>query len=164
MPIVKCDYCKQEIWKSNYYLKRSKNLFCSIQCKSNFQKEQNTIILKETHAELIINSPKYGIKTILIDLDDVDKIKNIGKWHIRFCSHVKNFYVESHERDNYKNRKIIKLHRYITNCPKNLVVDHINHNTLDNRKCNLKVCTIAENNQNNLNVIKLKNKKRNKSE
>ena len=42
----------------------------------------------------------------------------------------------------------IKLHRYLTNCPKNMEVDHINHNTLDNRQENLRICTSIINKQN----------------
>lgn len=40
------------------------------------------------------------------------------------------------------------LHRIIMNPPKNLVIDHINHNRLDNRRENLRILTTLQNNQN----------------
>ena len=41
-----------------------------------------------------------------------------------------------------------RMHRLILNCPKNLVVDHINHNGLDNRRANIRICTRRENSSN----------------
>lgn len=37
------------------------------------------------------------------------------------------------------------LHREIMGCPKGLVVDHVNHDPLDNRKENLRICLNSEN-------------------
>lgn len=48
----------------------------------------------------------------------------------------------------YINGKQELLHRFITNPPNNKYVDHINHNTLDNRIANLRVCTQVENMRN----------------
>jgi hypothetical protein len=44
-----------------------------------------------------------------------------------------------------KNGRSIKMHRQIMNAPDHLVVDHIDHNGLNNRKENLRICTFAEN-------------------
>ena len=47
-----------------------------------------------------------------------------------------------------QNGKSIKMHRQITNAPDHLVVDHIDHNGLNNRKKNLRLCTFADNAKN----------------
>jgi len=38
----------------------------------------------------------------------------------------------------------IRMHREIVSCPLGMQVHHINGNTLDNRKCNLKIVTPQE--------------------
>ena len=47
-----------------------------------------------------------------------------------------------------RNNSKLSLHRFILNAPKNMQVDHINHNTLDNRKQNLRLCTQSQNQMN----------------
>lgn len=95
----------------------------------------NEIIINEDYAEIILYDRKYNeVNRSKIDLEDIDKIKNI-KWGLNnegYC----------------KNNKIGMLHRFIMNCPDNMVVDHINHDKLDNRKCNLRICTKQQNNLN----------------
>jgi len=44
-----------------------------------------------------------------------------------------------------KTRKRILLHRLIMNPPDGMIVDHINHNGVDNRKSELRICTNSEN-------------------
>lgn len=75
-----------------------------------------------------------------VDNDDFDKLKD-HNWYIS------NGYV--------CNRRIGRIHRFIMNCNKDMVVDHKNHDTLDNRKSNLRICT----NQNN--VINARKRKKN---
>lgn len=116
------------------------NIFCSNDCYLEYRKRPNQIIKKELYAELIIRSMRYGTKHIVIDLEDAEKCKNY-KWFLSFDEILNSFYVKT-------SKYPYSLHRVIMDCPKGFVVDHINHNTLDNRKENLRICTHAENMQN----------------
>ena len=44
-----------------------------------------------------------------------------------------------------KTERTVKMHRQILNCPDHLVVDHVNHNGLDNRRANVRAATAAQN-------------------
>jgi len=48
----------------------------------------------------------------------------------------------------YINKKNTRLHRYIMNYTGEHYIDHINGNRLDNRKCNLRIATSAQNSMN----------------
>ncbi|AJG91747.1 HNH endonuclease [Bacillus tropicus] len=91
---------------------------------------------------------KAEILEALIDTDDFEKVSSYkATWYGYKDPKRKEIYVAM-DVDRYSDRKHFKLHRVIMDAPKGKVVDHMNHNGLDNRKNNLRVCTIAENRQN----------------
>ena len=96
--------------------------------------DSNEIIEYEDHAEIVLYN-KYceEIGRTLIDLDDVDKARSY-KWGIN------KGYAQS--------SKGILLHRLIMNPGDDMVVDHINHDKLDNRKDNLRICSTRQNTMN----------------
>lgn len=55
------------------------------------------------------------------------------------------------EINSYKKSKI-SMHRYLLNPKIGLEVDHINGDTLDNRKRNLRICTRQQNNWNRVGI------------
>lgn len=91
---------------------------------------------------------KYRIQEfdVLIDDEDVPLVTQY-KWYIHRPSGNRYFY--SHICVNNK-RTSIKLHRLIMGCETcdGTIVDHINGNTLDNRKSNLRICNHLGNAQN----------------
>lgn len=122
--------------------------YCKGYCKKHYQQfyrygqilektryDSNEIIEHDDYAEMILyNNKGEEVTRTSIDLEYIDPIKKY-KWCLDGHGYVYN-------------SKIGLLHRFIMNCPDDLVVDHINHNKLDNRVCNLRVCTQQQNNMN----------------
>jgi hypothetical protein len=81
------------------------------------------------------------------DLETLNKFPNT--WFAKRNNSTRDFYARGHSpRGKNGERKTVLMHRWITNAPMDKVVDHINHNTLDNTKNNLRIVTPAENRQN----------------
>lgn len=69
-----------------------------------------------------------------IDLEDFWKVKDIC-WHKDTSGYIVGI----------TNDNIIRLHRYVMNCPDDMEVDHKKHDKSDNRKENLRIATRSQN-------------------
>lgn len=134
MIIKTCKQCGRE-----FRAKESKRIYCCRACYVQSQRISNEIEHMKDFANIIINSPKYGIFRVKIDIEDIPKVKG-KKWCVGLAKSKKFYVANSWDRQ--------RLSRLITNCPEGLDVDHINHDTLDNRKCNLRCITRQANCQN----------------
>jgi len=82
-----------------------------------------------------------GYKTI-VDAEDYAKLSGY-KWHA--SPQGRYIYAASTTKIDGK-RKNVRMHRVIMGVTdRKIYVDHINHDTLDNRKCNLRPCTPQQN-------------------
>ena len=101
----------------------------------------NKYLIKKNYAILIIYGNKINGE-VFIDLDDLNKIKE-HSWYI------KDSLNNCHYVASKINGKTIKLHRFILNENNSkIIIDHINRNTLDNRKNNLRKTNYSNNNLN----------------
>lgn len=84
-------------------------------------------------------------KYAIVDHEDFERL-NKHKWYASKTSRKGGFYAARcvWDKENRKKRTI-KMHREILNPPHPLVVDHINHNGLDNRRANLRPATKSQN-------------------
>ncbi len=77
-------------------------------------------------------------------VDEVDAGLSSVKWFAISCS-GKFYAARNLPMLNAKRQGTLLMHRYLTNPPNHMVVDHINGDTLDNRRSNLRVCTHKQN-------------------
>lgn len=99
-----------------------------------------------------VKSSDGKIHIVKIDEEDYSKIKDYN-WRANKAKGYNYYYVVAH-----KNKKAILLHRLIMNVKKGCLIDHLNHDTLDNRKENLRICTYQQN-MHNRKKIKIKTSK-----
>ncbi len=93
---------------------------------------------------IFLNRKNGDILEAVIDTEDLDKVASFpNTWYSIYNKGTKSFYARGEI-----NRKAIFMHRLVTDAPEGTVPDHLNHDTLDNTKSNLRVITQAENMQN----------------
>lgn len=86
------------------------------------------------HVEVKLKNHEHSV---LLDLDDWEYFKN----HSLIVGNED--YILYRENGKYR-----RIHRKIMGNPNGMVIDHINRNKSDNRKCNLRICTDAQNRRN----------------
>lgn len=86
----------------------------------------------------------------LVDIEDLEKVLNYKyKWCAGWAKHTKTYYAMATIYLGTINNKpkytTIHLNSFIMSCPEGMEVDHIDHDTLNNRKENLRVTTVTNN-------------------
>lgn len=97
----------------------------------------NKYIEFEDYGILEITRKNGTIYKYLIDKEDIPKLKK-GLWAVAI----------RHAGVYAYSMKLGLLHRYIVDCPSGKIVDHIDRNTFNNQKSNLRMCTYKINNIN----------------
>lgn len=138
---------------------------------------RNEYKIKGDYVIIYLNRRNGEVYETLIDLEDLEKIEKIDyTFYPKYYKNIDGFYAVATEYLGYKNGKPkygeIRLHKIIMNYYDNKKhIDHINHNTLDNRKSNLRLTEVKKNLKNrksknsnnttgyrNVSYIKSKNK------
>ena len=103
-------------------------------------KDKNEFIIHDTYAEIVLRNKREEITGLTqIDLCDVERCRNI-KWHYN-----QNGYITG----TTKEKKHVRLHKFILNYDGNMDIDHIDMDKLNNRRENLRIVDRCINSSNN---------------
>lgn len=87
-------------------------------------------------------------KVAMVDDEDYERLITM-KWHAWYNKNGDSFYAHHSVYNKGKSPSVIRMHRYILGITdKNLDVDHIDGDTLNNQKYNLRTCESHQNTTN----------------
>ena len=161
--LVRCLVCQEDFYRDYLTLKTVNKGCQSCVRKANGRRlgvehgATTSKLGKFTRNKFIIESDTVYIEMVgkyavgeheyaIIDLEDSDKVIDKGRWYIRKGTTDRKYVTMNLPRVNGR-AKMLTLHRFLMNLKEGdgLTVDHINGNSMDNRKINLRVCTMTEN-------------------
>ena len=106
----------------------------------------NKAVLKQFNGRTVVSLELAQNLETLIELSDYEKIKDFH-WIPTYSKKSKTWYVYSQTQRNLV-RTSTYLHRTLLNAQKGVVVDHKNHDGLNNLRDNIRIATYQENNWN----------------
>lgn len=94
-------------------------------------------------SKFVIHSKACGRIVVTISTEDFERVlSNKNRWNVSKMGRRNKTYIYVYTRFGEKK---IGLHRFIMNPPDGMVVDHIDGNTLNNLRTNLRICTHSQN-------------------
>ena len=93
--------------------------------------------------KILLTQNQYAV----VDDSDFEWL-NQWEWCALWYSNAKSFYAVRNVRKTDGKYTLLSMHQAIMGKPNRKQIDHINHDTLDNRKTNLRICTTQQNNMN----------------
>ena len=91
----------------------------------------------------------------IIDTDDISLVQDY-RWHAAWARSGNRFYVSTNIKLPTGKHTSCGLHRVLLRPEAGMLIDHINHDSLDNRRSNLRICNKAQNGWNSLNNVRNK--------
>lgn len=107
-------------------------------------------ILNNEESEFYVINRKNEQFTIKVDTEDLTRLIKFGRpWHVAFLPNSSTYYASCCERlkteGGEKICNILYLHRWVLNYSGNNLIDHVDHDPLNNRKINLRITDIPDN-------------------
>lgn len=78
----------------------------------------------------------------MVDHEDFERVAGYKWFAVRYD---RGYYAQRATKDRKGRQKNVRMHREILGEPKGKIIDHINHNGLDNRRVNLRAATRQQN-------------------
>lgn len=143
--IWKCK-CGSLYERPRWSFKNGSKVYCSKECSAKFGAQLNVFL--ETKDCVIVTSQTYGQMKIFFDPIDYEMVCKY-RWHIS-PTHIHNlFYAQAAYKVGVSKWKTIMMHRLIMGAnDRNIYVDHIDHDGLNNRRCNIRLATDSQNKKN----------------
>lgn len=122
--------------------------------KTNYKNSENKYEIQGDIALISLLNKKGAEFIAKIDVDDLEKIKNMGTWFAEWHKDYNSYLVQNISLDKSNKKSNLQkqnLQSVVLNTNPKTPIRHINGDTLDNRKCNLEI--VERNTKNDYEII-----------
>lgn len=116
------------------------------------KKDFNKFLIQNNIVIIYLKNKNNKIFKTIIDIQDLERLISLNShWYARWDKKLNGYYVGTtiyYGESGNKKHKTLDLHKFIINSVGKIHVDHINHDTFDNRRENLRISGADKNTRN----------------